>query len=580
MKKLLFLFIFLVLLPVISSAETINGHTVEGWEGATDYTLSWTNPSVSKGGYVIKVIDFNWKGDVAVSVTREGETKSGILSQGENMIFDFTKNTTFFQGVRIYANTVSNFSLPTNIGTYPCCPAAELTVEVSSEIAQKKPVLELVLSPNWDGRAGVASTINIEIRNTGDADFYEGNITINISGLKIADERELSNYALTYNPSREVVTRGWSTPLLANNSYYVNLSIKPPAPQDPNKTKFTIKVESYFKDFNGKVYPAAASATVSVNPTVELTKKIIPSTILGEKQYGEGEIDVGFLSKVFGLGKVTVVNIYVKNRQSYPVKSVILNETIMDGFRLINYTLPTPGFRLIDNNTKLQWVFDINANETKEFRYEMAAQRTGTFTAPASVATWNEWGGAKTASSDQPATRVYGVFVVVSKRTDQTRIKLGERLNVTLNLENIGDFPAGLNVTDILPKNTTFISGETSYSGFLYPKQSVVLRYNLSADYPGESGFPSPRITFWKKDYEGAYGYIPASNITVFEPSETLPDVTAISQIITPTPSQTPLPKSLLDIIGEKAPWLEGAIPIIMLFVAIILMLLLHVINR
>ncbi|MFA4935439.1 MAG: hypothetical protein WC568_06345 [Candidatus Methanoperedens sp.] len=581
MKKLLFLFIFLVFLPVISSAETINGLEVGGWD-STDYTLSWANPSISKGDYVIKVTDFNWKGDTVVSVTRKGVTQKGVLSQGENTIFDFTKNTTYFQGVKIYAKTVSNFlPLPTNIGTYPCCPAAEITVSVSKDIAEKKPALELVLSLNWDGRSGVASTMKVEIKNTGDADFYEGNVTINISGLKIANEKELSDYALTYNPLKEVVTRGWSTPLLASNSYNINLSIKPPAPPDPNKTKFTIKVESYFKNFNGKVYPATASATVSVNPTVELTKRITPSTIFGEKRYGEGEIDIGFLPKFFGLGKVTVVNIYVKNRQSYAVKSVILNETIMDGFRLIDYTTPpTQGFKLMDNDTKLQWAFDLNASETKEFRYELTSQKTGTFKAPAAVATWNELGSIRTASSDQPTTRVYGVFVVVSKRTDQTRLKLNERLNVTVNLENIGDFPVGLNVTDILPKNTTFISGETTYSGFLYPKESVVLRYNLSADYPGELGFPSPQLTFWKKDYEGAYGFIPASNITVFESSETLPDVTAINPAITPTSAQTPPPKSLIDIIGEKAPWLEGAIPIIMLFVAIILMLLLHVINR
>lgn len=584
MKKLLFLLIFLVFLiflPVISSAETINGLDIE-WEGGTDYTLSWANPSISKGDYVIKVIDFNWKGDAVVSVTRKGVTRNGILSQGENLDINFTTNTTYFQGVRIYPKTVSSFlPLPTNIGTYPCCPATEITVYLSKEFTQKKPVLNLEISSNWDGRSGVASTMTINITNTGDADFYEGNISINISGLKIADERELSNYALNYNPSKDVVTRGWSTPLLANNSYNISLSIKPPVPPDPAKSTYTIKADGYFRDFSGKVYSDTVSTTVSVNPTVELTKRVTESTMFGVRTYGGQEVDVGFFSKFFGLGKVTVVNLRVKNNQGYAVKSVNLTDTITQGFRLIDYdTPPTRGFRLMDNDTKLQWVFDLNASETKEFRYEMEAQRTGTFTTPAAVAKWNEWGTAKTVFSDRPATRVYGVFVVITKKTDQTRLKVNENFNVTAKLENIGDIPVGLNVTDILPKNTTFIAGETTYSGFLYPKQSVVLRYNLSADYPGELGFPSPRLTFWKKEYEGSYGYIPASNITVFEPSETLPNVTAVGQNITPTPAQTQPPKSLLDIMGEKAPWLEGAIPIIMLFVAIILMLLLHVINR
>jgi len=578
LKKLLVLFLLLVILPVISAAETINGLEVE-WEGSTDYTLSWTNPSISKGGYVIKALDFNWKGDVAVSVTKDGETQKGILSQGENTIFNFTKNTAYFQGVKVYAKTISNFlPLPTNIGTYPCCPAAEISVDIAKEITRKKPALELTLSPNWDGRTGVASTASLKIKNTGDADFSEGNVTINISGLSIADEEQLYDQALSYNPSKGTVTRGWTSPFAAGNSYHVNLSLKSPFPS--NKSTFVISVKSYFKDYSGKVYSASTSATVSLNPTMELTKRITPATIFGERAYESQEVDVGFFPKYFGLGKITVVNLLVKNTQSYSVKSVNLTDTIGEGFRLIDYNNPpTQGYRFLDNKT-IQWVFDLNASEIKEFRYELAALKTGTFTAPSAVARWSEWGAAKTVSSSQPATRVYGVFVVITKKTDQTRLKVNENFNVTAILENIGDFPVGINVTDVLPKNTTFLSGTASYSGFLYPKESVILKYNLSAYYPEELEVPYPQVAFWKKEYEGAYGVIPAGNITVFEPSAALPVVATVTQTAAPTPAETPLPKSLLDIAGEKAPWLEGAIPIIMLFIAIILMLILHVINR
>jgi uncharacterized repeat protein (TIGR01451 family) len=555
------LIIVLIFFPVAAAAEKIGDLEVE-WESSTDHTLSWTNPSISKGDYTIKVIDFNWKGDAAVSVTRKGETQRGILSQGENTIFNFTKNTTYFQGVKIYPKTVSNFlPLPTNIGTYPCCPAAEITVSISKPI-QKKPVLELVLSPNWDGNLGSTAVMNLQIKNTGDADFAEGNVTINISSLKPANEKELSNYALTYNPSKGTITRGWSTPLLAGSSYNITLSLKSPVPS--NKSTFTISAQSYFKDYNGKVYSATASATVSLNPTISLKKLISASTILGEKTYGFSEIDTGFLPKFFGLQTVTVVNIYVQNTQSYPVKSVILNDTIMEGFRLID-------------NATLQWVFDINASERKEFRYEMTAQKKGTFTAPAAVAQWNEWGVSKTIFSDRPATRVYGVFVVMTKKTDKTKLKLNESFDVTLNLKNTGDFPVGINVTDILPKNATFISGTTAFSGYLYPAESASLTYILSADNTGELELPSPAVTFWKKDYAGSYGIVPAKNITVLEPSLVLPNIV---MTIAPTAAETPLPKSLPDIIGGKARLLESALPVIMLIIAIILMLMLHVINR
>lgn len=580
MKKFFILVIFLLVFwPLISAAEKINDLDVE-WESSADYTLSWTNPTIARGDYVIKVIDFNWKGDAVVAVTRNGETQHGVLSQGETRTFNFTKNTTYFEGVQIHPKTVSNFlPLPTNIGTYPCCPAAEITVTVSKAITQKKPVLELKIEPNWNGRTGVSSAVRIEISNTGDANFAEGNLSINISGLIIAYPEELSKYALTYNPSKSLVTRGFST-FFANATYQIDLSLKSPIPSP--KSSYKISAKSYFKDFNGKIYSADDSETVTLNPTLELTKRITAYSILGDRTYGTQEIDVGFLPKVFGIGKVTVVNINVTNMQIYPVKSVNLTDAIMENFRLIDYNLPpTEGYRLIENNTKLQWVFDLNASETKLFRYELTAEKIGTFSSPAAIARWTEWGLSKKASSEQSSTRVYGIYVVVSKRPDRTSLKPGDGLNVTVTMENIGDFPVGINVTDILPKNTTFISGTTAFSGFLYPKESGFIRYNLSSEAPGELELTAPHVVFWKKDYEGSYGFLPAPNVSVLEPSVALPlEITDIGQNITPVPTETPIPKGLIDLVVEKAPWLEGAIPIIMLLIAIVLMLMLHVINR
>jgi uncharacterized repeat protein (TIGR01451 family) len=576
MKRFIILILFLLLWPAACAAEKINGLDVQ-WGSGTSYTLSWANPSVTVGNYIIKVLDFNWKGDAVVSVTRKGVTQTGIISQGENLDFNFTGNPTNFEGVRIYPETISNFEpLPTNIGTYPCCPEAEITVYIAT-YTPKKPVLQLVLSPNWDGRSGVPSTMNFEVTNTGDSDFSAGNITVNFSGLEIANKQELSDFGLIYNPSKSTVTREWYTPLLANHSYSFNLSLKSPFPS--NKSSFTISVMSYFKDYNGNEYPATASATVSLNPGINLEKLISPSTIIMNRTYSSNEIDTGYLPKFFGLQAVTVVDIYVENKQSYPLKSVILNDSIIDGFSLDYSNPPTKGFSL--ENATLQWVFDLNASERKEFRYEMNAQKIGTFTAPAAVAQWNAMGVTGKAFSNMPETQVYGAYVVVTTQTNNTSPKLNESLNVITTLENIGDFPVGLNASDVLPENTTFISGTMTFSGYLYPKSGPVsFNYNLSVDKPGTLDFPLPSITFWKNDYVGSFGVIPGNNITVIDPSKVLPDSSNVSGQATPVPTATPIPKSLLEIIDETVPWLEGAVPIFMLIVAIILMLMLHVISR
>jgi uncharacterized repeat protein (TIGR01451 family) len=561
----------LIFLPSVSSAEKINGFDVE-WKDASTYTLSWTSPSVSIEDYSIKVVDFDWEGRVAVSVTHNGETQNGIVSQGEYRIFDFTHNSSTFQGIKIDPDEISGYNWlenpPVNIGTYPCCPQAEISVSVAEEAS---PALDMVTSLNWDGRLGYESTMDIQIENTGEAAFSGGNLTIDTGGL-IPDEKKLSDYGLSYNPSKHIISRVWYTPLLANNSYNTSVSLKP---VQMNTSAFIIKVDSNFWDLNGKVYTSTATSTVSLNNTINIEKTITGATVIGE-QYTDQE-DRG----VVGLGKVTVVNLYVTNLQSYRVRALNLTDSVIDGFDLVN------------NNTKLQWSFDINGSERKEFRYEMRARRAGSFEAPAATAEWTEWGTTKLVSSNKPSTRVYGAYVLITKSTRKTAFDLNESINVSIRLENTGDLPAGINVRDVIPNNTTIISGSTAFRGYIHPGEAVYITYELSTDQTGEMEFPSPQINFWKKDYESSYKFKPAPNITVINSSiamesavaninqsAALEPVSPVPTEETTVPTETPVPIGLLDIINEKAPWLEGVIPMVMLLVTIVLMLMLHVLNR
>jgi uncharacterized repeat protein (TIGR01451 family) len=564
----------LIFLPAVSSAEKINGFDVE-WNDASTYTLSWTSPSISIEDYSIKVVDFDWEGRVAVSVTHNGETQNGIVSQGEYRIFDFTHNSSTFQGIKIDPDEISGYNWlenpPVNIGTYPCCPQAEISVSVAEEAS---PALDMVTSLNWDGRLGYESTMDIQIENTGDAAFSGGNLTIDTGGL-IPDEKKLSDYGLTYNPSNHIISRVWYTPLLANNSYNLSVSLKP---VQMTPAAFIIKVDSDFWDSNGKLYTSTTTSTVSLNNTINIEKTITSATAIGEP-YTDDE-DRGLV----GLGKITVVNLYVTNLQSYRVRELNLTDSIIDGFDLVNI------------NTKLQWSFDINGSERKEFRYEMRARRAGSFEAPAATANWTEWGTTKLVSSNKPSTRVYGAYVLITKSTRKTAFDLNESINVSVRLENTGDLPAGINFTDIIPNNTKIISGSTAFKGYIHPGEAVYVTYELSADQTGELEFSSPQISFWQKDYQLSYKFKPAPNITIInssiavqgnaanpstalEPAYSVP-TEAPTTTEMPVLAETPVPKGLLDIVNEKAPWLEGVIPMVMLLVTIVLMLMLHVINR
>lgn len=572
MKGFFFFVVFLLVSLPFAYAEKINDLEVE-WGSTSTYTLGWSNPSITKEGYTIKVLDFNWLGDAGVEVSRDGEKQLGLLSIAENSFFNFTRNTTYYQGVKIMPKEVSRFyPFPINIGTYPCCPAAEIEVSIA-KVIDKTPKMEITLEPDWDGRAGVSSEISIRLKNTGNDSFSGGNITIHLDGLRPSDLRELSDNSLFYNPSKGTITHSWVSGFSEDSEDYLNFSLKPPIlPLPDDRTKFTIIAESYFWDNRGKVYSANASAEVSLNPTINIDKKISSGTILGDK-YFKRENYVGWV----GLSQTTVVNLIVKNMQSYPV-NVSLTDTVGDNFYLTEIVYPA-SYNATDNNTRLDWSFPLNASETKEFRYEMKAEKTGSFRAPAAVATWDEWGIVKSTSSNQPDTRVYGVFVIVTKSVEKTDVVIWQKVNVTLNLENIGDFPVGLNVTDILPVNSKFIAGTKEFSDYLYPKQSVTLTYTMEPERVGELELASPIVTFWKKEYDGSYGLIPSSNITVNGPIVPTPKET-INQTTSPLPTPTPTPKSLIEVVNENVPWLEGSFPIIMIFISIIIMLALNYIKR
>ncbi|MDL5501708.1 MAG: hypothetical protein QSU88_00670, partial [Candidatus Methanoperedens sp.] len=66
-----------------------------------------------------------------------------MLSEGEYYLFDFSNNSTF-NGIKITADQVSNInSFPSNIGTFPSDPEAEISFKPSIQEEKEKPVLEI-----------------------------------------------------------------------------------------------------------------------------------------------------------------------------------------------------------------------------------------------------------------------------------------------------------------------------------------------------------------------------------------------------------------------------------------------------
>ncbi|CAG0999948.1 MAG: DUF11 domain-containing protein [Candidatus Methanoperedens sp.] len=174
------------------------------WDSSATTTLSWTNPQITSGEYLIEVRDFNWLGSSSIRVTKNGIIKEGVLSEGEYYSFDFSNNSNF-NGIKIIADQISNInSFPSNIGTFPSDPQAAISFKISIPDENKKPTLEISISAERENDIDSKITANIIIQNPGDSDLLETQVRIIHEGLEVMNEFDFKDH-----PMNEVTASGF-----------------------------------------------------------------------------------------------------------------------------------------------------------------------------------------------------------------------------------------------------------------------------------------------------------------------------------------------------------------------------------
>ncbi|KPQ44671.1 MAG: hypothetical protein MPEBLZ_00767 [Candidatus Methanoperedens nitroreducens] len=172
------------------------------WGSNSSTTLSWTNPRITSGEYLIEARDFNWLGSISIRVTKNGAIQEGVLSEGEYYLFDFSNNSTF-NGIKIIADQVSNInSFPSNIGTFPSDPQAKISFKLSIPKEKEKPTLEISIIAENETKKSPGITANITIQNSGDSDLIETQVRIIYDGL------ELNEFDFEENSMNEITASG------------------------------------------------------------------------------------------------------------------------------------------------------------------------------------------------------------------------------------------------------------------------------------------------------------------------------------------------------------------------------------
>lgn len=386
----------------------------------------------------------------------------------------------------------------------------------------------------------------------GDSIIFDSNIEDEYSGVKIYGKKISGDSAelILLFPIKNSLKRTFPV-LIEGSGELIKLKFK--VPQSARKT-FSISATASGIDREGNNHNISTKNTITLEDTFSV-KKTVSNSILGENLYPE-------FSRVGGIGPIknsTYVTIIVENLRKYPVHGVKLTDSILPGFR----------FPEDMNQTSITWDFDVNPEEIKEFTYTVIAKRQGVYNLPEAELAWNEWGENIVLESNGPKTIVSGPYIVMERNFNKSSINIGDTIAISLSITNNGDVPANIMVNDSVPRNATFLSGTSSFSGFLRPTENAQITYVVKVK-SNELEFKSPEM---RSDNFGFQWYepIPLKKISGYSPVPA-PKQTTVQAAKVKVTEQVD-EKGIIQLVNEKFPWFEGAISIITLLSGIFLLI-------
>ncbi|MBU4340954.1 MAG: DUF11 domain-containing protein, partial [Euryarchaeota archaeon] len=513
--------------------------------------------------------------ELSVSISTDGETKAGSIITTEINLENSGKSDIVDTGISIYYDGLKLLNEYDAVGGYfseGTLAVPDIQWENTSKYSLSRTANTIVKDGFFieilnfsDSAISLSAAYNLSVKSEtlveGGSMIFNFTTGENYAGFRLLGGNFSTGSAeLTMQrPLKNVLRRSYST-IAYGNSKTIKLSFK--IPVSPRKS-FAIRINAGGKDYSGNIYNAKDQETISTSDTLRITKRVSDS-ILGERIYPEYYYGVGGIRSK---KDVTYVNIRVENVQSYPVHGVKLVDTVTPGFNFVNDT----------NSTSISWDFDINASDFRDFRYELRARRMGVYNLPKAELYWNEWGDNVHIESDSPKTTVSGPYLGVDRSLNKSSLNVGEPVQVTLLIINNGDVPTNVTVREKVPINATFLSGSLSFSGFLNPGETARVTYNLSAS--NDLDFKPPEISSRNTGFEW-YAPLPQKKIIVMKTAASVEPVTLSS----PEAKEAPVPseekKGLMEIINERLPWLEGAVSMLSLMFAILILLKLNKIKR
>jgi uncharacterized repeat protein (TIGR01451 family)/PGF-CTERM protein len=143
----------------------------------------------------------------------------------------------------------------------------------------------------------------------------------------------------------------------------------------------------------------------------------------------------------------------------------------------------------------------------KIFEYTLIPDKPGEFTIPKTIANFTLPNGqsGNASSNNSEKVKIYGPEISVIKTINKQQLNSGDELTVTVTAKNTGNVDASVTLTDTVPKEAKFISGETSFKQVLASDgDSKTITYILQMHKEGEIRLPACKASFLDLDeYSG-----------------------------------------------------------------------------
>lgn len=444
-KKIVVLILLTIFFLLSSCMPSLAEEVIEWDQKLEGKVLDWGG-SVELDGYVIKAEDFNEEKLAFVSISKDGEElERGPLSNGIDLIYN---DEIKIHAVEVKPNYVT---IEEGFKTGEWNPTIQINVFLRGQ-----PDIEITINTgkeSYDPKTLANRDINatITLKNIGKAKAADLEVLIDTGGLELLDGKlKRSYYSIEKEETVETINLLMGIPEpWEDTDYYINVSV---TGQDIKEKEF---------EWNE-------------SETVEIKKKwdIIVSKSATEERH---------------MGEIVYVTVNIRNDGICPINGIKLTDSLNDKMEL-------------EEDVELEKTLSLKAGETASnvFKYTFMPKKPGKYTLPETIAAFTLPNGQyeEIESTNTEENIIYGPYIELTKTVDHQQLEVGEKLTVTLIAKNTGNVDASVTVSDTVPSEAKFISGETGFREVLKEGESKKVTYMLQMHSKGKVQLPPAKASF------------------------------------------------------------------------------------